>query len=290
VLALAAIGAYRPIRDMVRTLRGTHAVRIFTFHRVTDLCRDKTSISPEAFRSRVEYIARYHDVVDLQTALRAIERKQPLRRPLAAITFDDGYRSVFDHARPILSERALVACCFASTGLIGTDKRFAHDAASPVRPLLEVMDWAELATLRSLGWGIGSHTATHRRLSACSPDEYPSEIAAPLAELRDRLGLEQVAIAYPYGGREDIDTSARKAIVDAGYCACLSNYGGENFSGDALFDVKRFDLGGTHEPLSWRARVHGIDLGLVRRWRPRLSRGREPGSRASGDGGRGRVR
>jgi peptidoglycan/xylan/chitin deacetylase (PgdA/CDA1 family) len=270
VLALAVIGVFRPIRDMVRTVRGTHPVRVFTFHRVTDLCRDKISISPEAFRRRIAYIARHHDVVDLETALGAIERKQPLHRPLAAITFDDAYRSVFDYARPILAERGLTACCFAATGLVGTDRRFAHDADSPLRPLLEVMDWTELAALRALGWDIGAHTATHQRLSACPPHEYPGEIAAPLAALRDRLGLEHVAIAYPYGGRTDIDGPALDAIVRAGYRACLSNYGGENFSGDGLFDVKRFNIGGAHEPLAWRTRVHGIDLGPLRQWRPRL--------------------
>jgi peptidoglycan/xylan/chitin deacetylase (PgdA/CDA1 family) len=271
LLALAAIGLFRPLRDALRTLRGTHPVRIFTFHRVTELTRDRISISPEAFRRRVAYVARHHDVVDLETALGAIERKQPLHRPLAAITFDDGYRSVFEQARPILAERGLSACCFVVTGLIGTGERFAHDAASPVRAMLEVMDWPDLAALRSLGWSIGAHTATHRRLSACPPDEYPREIAAPLAELRGRLGLEQVAIAYPYGGRGDIDAPALEAIAKAGYRACLSNYGGENFPGGALLDVKRFDIGGTHhDPLTWRARVHGIDLGVLRRRAPRL--------------------
>jgi peptidoglycan/xylan/chitin deacetylase (PgdA/CDA1 family) len=288
-LALAAIGVFRPIRDMWRTRRGTHPVRVFTFHRVTDLCRDKVSISPEEFRRRIAYIARHHDVVDLEAALDTIERKKPLHRPLAVITFDDGYRSVFDHARPILTERGLTACCFATTGLIGTNGRFAHDAASPVRPLLEVMDWTQLAALRSLGWDIGAHTASHPRLSACSPDEYAREIVAPLADLRARLGLEQVAIAYPYGGRADIDTPALAAIVHAGYRACLSNYGGENFPGDGLLDVKRFNIGGTLEPLSWRARVHGIDLGVLRRWRPRLSVSAGRRSRASGDGSRARL-
>jgi peptidoglycan/xylan/chitin deacetylase (PgdA/CDA1 family) len=270
-LTLVAIGVFRPIRDLVRTIRGTHPVRVFTFHRVTDLCRDTISIPPKAFRERLEYVARHHDVVDLETALVALERKQRLRRPLAVITFDDGYRSVFDHARPILVDRALPACCFVTTGLVGTDGRFAHDAASPVRSSLQVMDWTQLVALRSLGWSIGAHTATHKRLSQCPPEEYPQEIVAPLAELRDRLGVERVAIAYPYGRRTDIDGRALDAIVRAGYRACLSNYGGENFAGDGLFDVRRFDIGGAHEPLAWRARVHGIDLAGLRGWVPSLA-------------------
>jgi peptidoglycan/xylan/chitin deacetylase (PgdA/CDA1 family) len=266
-LMLVLLGVFRPLRDLIRTLRRTHPVRMFTFHRVTDVCRDKITVSPTAFRERVAYIARHHDVVDLETALETIERKRRLRRPLAAITFDDAYRSVYEHARPVLSDRRLPASCFATTDLVGTDRRFAHDASSPVRQFLAVMDWSQLAELRASGWSIGAHTATHRRLSACGPDDYAREIVAPLVELRDRLGLAEVAIAYPYGGRTDINASAREAIIRAGYRACLGNYGGENFPGDGLFDLKRFNIGGEMETLAWRARVHGIDLGALRpRW------------------------
>ncbi len=261
---LVAVGLIRPIRDRWRTLRGRQPVRLFTFHRVTDACRDRITVTPAAFRERVEYIARHHDVVNLETALSAIACKTPLRRPLAVITFDDAYRSVFEHARPILAERGLAASCFAATALVGTDERFAHDAASPVRDLLDVMDWSELQALRTAGWSIGAHTATHQRLSACPTDAYAAEIDAPLATLRQRLGLDDVAIAYPFGGRTDISSRALNAIQRAGYRACLSNYGGENFPGDTLFDVKRFNIGGDMEPLAWRARVHGIDLGAWR--------------------------
>lgn len=261
---LAAIGLARPIRDWWRTMRRTHPVRVFTFHRVTDVCRDKITITPAEFRERVDYIARHHDVVDLGTALRALEEKRPLRRPLAVITFDDAYRSVFEWARPILAERALTASCFAATDLIGTDKRFEHDAASPVRHLLGVMDWNELSALRASGWSIGAHTATHQRLSVCSADAYAAEIDAPLATLRERLGVNDVAIAYPFGGRTDINAQALTAIERAGYRACFSNYGGENFPDDSLIELKRFNIGGEMEPLAWRARVHGIDLGAWR--------------------------
>ena len=262
VLAVA-IGLFRPIRDRWRTLRRRHPVRVFTFQRVTAICRDKVTVTPDGFRERIEYIARHHDVVDLDTALRAIEENRPLRRPLAVITFDDGYQSVFEHARPTLAERGLPASCFVATGYVGTDKRFAHDAASPVRQSLSVMGWTDLGALHASGWTIGAHTATHQRLSACSAEAYATEIDAPLATLRDRLGLEEVAIAYPFGGRADINARARSAVHDAGYRACFSNYGGENFPGDPLLELKRFNIGGDMDSLAWRARVHGIDLRLA---------------------------
>ena len=275
VATLAALVTFRPVRDALRTARGAHPVRVFTFHRVMDLCRDPISLSPEEFRERVAYIARNHDVVDLDRALRAIGRREKLRRPLAVITFDDAYRSVFEQARPILAEGGLTACCFAPTRLVGTDLRFAHDAASPVRDRLEVMSWAELEALRSSGWSIGAHTATHRRLSDCRSEEYEAEIREPLQVLRDRLGLGEVSIAYPYGGPADIDGASLAAVMEAGYTAGLSNYGGENFPGDALFDIKRYNIGGTLEPLVWRARVHGIELGALRAWIRAGTNGRE---------------
>jgi folate-dependent phosphoribosylglycinamide formyltransferase PurN len=62
----ASLYLYRPLRDVVRSLRRRHPVRVFTFHRVTWLCRDGMTVDPAAFRRQVAYIARHHDIVSLE--------------------------------------------------------------------------------------------------------------------------------------------------------------------------------------------------------------------------------
>src|SRR5207302_11520440 len=96
IALLAWLGLYRPARDLVRSLRRRHPVRVFTFHRVTDLCRDAMTVAPDVFERQVAYVRRHHDIVSLDHALEVLRSGTRLDRPLAVLAFDDGYRSVWD--------------------------------------------------------------------------------------------------------------------------------------------------------------------------------------------------
>ncbi len=258
---LLALGVVAPVRDALRSVRRRQPVRIFTFHRVSDLCRDGMTVSPAEFRRQVVYIARRHDVRTLAACVDALESGARLRRPLAAITFDDAYRSVYDHALPIMRELGVPATVFVTTELVGSDARFAHDVNSPVRRHLEVMSWDELRRLRDLGWEIGGHSASHRRLSVCDEATLEYELRAPLEALRTHLQVARPSMAYPFGGRADATPATMARARALGYRACCSDYGGENFPDDDPFHLLRFEIGGDHAPLAWRCRARGIALG-----------------------------
>lgn len=256
----AALHVVRPLRDIARTVARRHPVRIFTFHRVSELCRDGMSVRPGEFVRQVEYIARTHDVVTMDEALRALAERRRLQRPMAVITFDDAYRSVHEQAFPVLRSLGLPATCFASTDLVGTERRFEHDAESPVRRHLDVMTWEQLRELQDAGWTIAGHTATHARLSECRGERLARELREPVRALAERLGIAEPVMSYPFGLAGDIDDAARREVVHAGYRACLDDFGGENIAPVDPFRIGRIEIGGDHAPLAWRARVHGIDL------------------------------
>src|SRR5262249_5663468 len=48
-------------------------------------------------------------------------------RGLAAVTFDDGYRDVYEHAIPLLRRKGIPAAIFVVTDLVGTDELHVHD-------------------------------------------------------------------------------------------------------------------------------------------------------------------
>jgi peptidoglycan/xylan/chitin deacetylase (PgdA/CDA1 family) len=230
------------------------------------------TVAPDVFRRQLRYIARTHRVLPLGACLDIARTRARLATPVAAITFDDGYRSVYTNALPIMKSEGLLGACFVSTDLVGTSRRFAHDANLPVVDLLEVMDWAELNALRAEGWEIGGHTATHARLSQCDGAMLKDELERPITVLQQRLGIEGPALAYPFGGREDITASALDFARRAGYSACMSDFGGENHPPVDLFDFRRIELGGDHPTLAWKTRVHGLDVGGVRRTDVQLRR------------------
>lgn len=264
--ALVALGLVRPIRDWWRTLRRAHPVRVFTFHRVTDICRDGMTVSPDVFRRQLAYIRRHHEVVSVERAIDLLKAGAGLDHPVAAITFDDGYLSVYEAARPAIVEHNLPACCYLSTGLVGTDRRFEHDANHPLKAQFGVMSWTQVETLRSEGWSIGGHTVNHARLSSLDTPTLRQELEEPLRVLDQKLGLKQISMAYPFGQRPDITAEAMGLAQALGYTACFSDFGGENFPSGSTFHIQRIELGGNHPTLAWQCRAHGVDLGDIRQW------------------------
>lgn len=257
---VVALYLYRPFRDLIRTVRRRHPVRIFTFHRVSTLCRDGMTLTPVQFTQQVDYLSRHHQIVGLDEGIRLVRSGARLSRPVAVLTFDDAYRSVYTTAWPILSQRRLPATCFVSTDLVGTDRRFEHDADCGVQEQLPVMDWCELAALQEHGWTLGAHTANHVRLSACPAEKLRYEIEEPRRTLQTRLSSDAAVLAFPFGGPDDISAQALEIAHAVGHSTVLADYDGENHTGNSSFVLGRFDIGGDRSKLSWRALAHGLDF------------------------------
>jgi len=185
---LAALTVYRPLRDLLRTLRRRHPVRVFTFHRVTDVCRDGMTVHPSVFERQLRYLSRFHKVVGLEEAVAMLRVTTRLSRPVAVITFDDGYRSVREHAKPAMDALGIGGCCFVTTDLVGTECRFAHDDLSPVSEHFTLMGWEELQDLVHSGWSVGGHSASHPRFSECDRETLERELRNSLEVLRNRFG------------------------------------------------------------------------------------------------------
>jgi peptidoglycan/xylan/chitin deacetylase (PgdA/CDA1 family) len=56
-------------------------------------------------------------------------------------------------------------------------------------------------SLREMGFTLGAHGVTHRRLADLDDDARIREVAASVAFARDAFGLDQVAFAFPHGDR-----------------------------------------------------------------------------------------
>jgi len=96
---------------------------------------------------------------------------------------------------------------------------------------------ADLRKLIDAGWTVGSHTRTHRTLSALSPEDLRDEIAGSRADLERHLGLHDIPLAYPYGGAEHISAAVEEESARAGYSCALTTIPGVNTQ-----DVDRYAL------------------------------------------------
>jgi peptidoglycan/xylan/chitin deacetylase (PgdA/CDA1 family) len=157
------------------------------------------------------------------------------------LTFDDGYRGVFEHAYPLLRSEAVPFSVFLVSSALGeTDTwlRNAHGRRSDY-PLMSRTQAVELARA---GVGIGSHSRTHADLPALDSKTLRDEIYGSRAQLEDLLGQKTDCFAYPYGRLNDV---VRDTVAEAGYTCAFSTRSGFNRAGGDPLLIRRIDVFGT---------------------------------------------
>jgi peptidoglycan/xylan/chitin deacetylase (PgdA/CDA1 family) len=104
------------------------------YHRVVEDVRASAQysiepmlISARTFERHLDWIGRRFEFVTLDDVADWVEGRKRFTRPAAAITFDDGYRDVYQYAAPILRRKGIPAAMFVVTDLVGTSRLQNHD-------------------------------------------------------------------------------------------------------------------------------------------------------------------
>ena len=113
------------------------------------------------------------------------------------LTFDDGYASVYNVAKPLLKERGVRAAAFVPTGHIG--RAFGGNTRAGSGPALPTLNADQIRALRDAGWDIGAHSVSHRSFAGLSRAEAWQELAESKACLEALLGQAVSTFAFPYG-------------------------------------------------------------------------------------------
>ena len=111
-----------------------HAPLVIGYHRVVDDVAAaaktdmQTMLTSRAMLERhIDWIGRHFQFVSLDDVGDRIERGEAFPRPAAAVTFDDGYRDVYEHAVPMLKRKGIPATMFVVTDLVGRSGWQVHD-------------------------------------------------------------------------------------------------------------------------------------------------------------------
>jgi peptidoglycan/xylan/chitin deacetylase (PgdA/CDA1 family) len=203
----------RQIARACRPLEGSRlakGIAIFALHEVAK-ARGDMAVSPQRFREQVEALLQDgYRCVSLPELQVILGQKAPLSQPSFALTFDDGYRSVYREALAILEEFELPATLFLTVGFL--DGRVAPPWHSTDRALLEEyraqsdrfrpLDWTEARKLAEHPLiHVGSHSMEHFMMGLLDDAALRREFLDSRALLEDRLGVPITAFAYPYGVR-----------------------------------------------------------------------------------------
>jgi len=135
----AGVFHYSGLRSATGLLRrrrvGGRRVLIAGYHRVVeDLQRElrrsipAALISTRTFRRQLEAAAAAgYEFATIDEAVNVITGNREAKKDLFVLTFDDGYRDIYQHAYPILKSLGIPAILYLPAAMIGTDRRFNHD-------------------------------------------------------------------------------------------------------------------------------------------------------------------
>ena len=151
----------------------------------------------------------------------------PLAPKTLAVTFDDGFESVFEVAEPILTRLGLRATVFVPTGFMAERQYLNWQGIeawldTPHEHELRCMTWDELGQLADRGWEIGSHTCSHPHLTTLTDEDLREEMRGSFEQCSLHLGRVCRSIAYPYG---EVDVRVATLAKEVGYQtgACLAD-------------------------------------------------------------------
>lgn len=84
-------------------------------------------ISVRTFERQLDWIGRRFEFIALDDFAAWTEGRRRFNRPVAAITFDDGYADLYHHGFPILKRKGIPAAVFVVSDLVGTPRLQTYD-------------------------------------------------------------------------------------------------------------------------------------------------------------------
>ena len=170
--------------------------RILMYHMIADARPgarfNGLRVAPQMFERQLRWLSeqgwKSFTVSDL------VQQAGTLPAKAFAITFDDGYRSIYEAAWPLLKRRGWPFTVFVNSA--------PHDRGSPL-----FMSWDQLRELSEGGATIANHTVSHPHLLERLPGQdeaawrrwVMSEITDAQARIRQEIGAAPKLFAWPFG-------------------------------------------------------------------------------------------
>lgn len=207
---------------------------ILTFHDIAGHS-SVISFSPHIFR---QGMAQLHEsgyrTLSLIEAAKCLRKNEPFPARSMVITFDDGYRSVYEEAFPVLQQYSMSATVFLTVG-----KRNVVNLEGNL-PSLEgrsMLSWRSIREMHKCGMLFGAHTMTHPDLTHLPLNEVEEEILVSKEIIENALGISVSTFAYPYGRYNEL---VREVVKPNFTCACSDRLGLTKMGSD-LYTLERVD-------------------------------------------------
>lgn len=183
------------------------------------------NVAPNNFRQQMHWLSRLgYKGLSLRELAPYIRGEK--QGKVVGITFDDGFRNVYENALPVLNELGFTATCFFVSGQIAGYNQWDEEIGIPYAPCMtksEMLEWDQA------GHEIGAHTVDHVHLPAIDADEAFRQIRDSRLQLEDMAGKEVRSFAYPYG---DVSPLIRDMVEESGLNLAVTTRKGRALASD----------------------------------------------------------
>ncbi len=205
-------------------------IPILDYHNFTTEESSSYKINIIEFEKQMGYLAAHnYSVISLSELLAGLRAGQLPPKPIV-ITIDDGYKSTYTLAYPVLRKFNFPATLFIYTNFIEKNNGS--------------LTWEEIREMTSHNIEIGSHTLSHCNLLKYKKNEnYETYLARIRREvflskeiLESKIGSKVKFFAYPYGVYSPI---IKNLVIQAGYEGILNANSMNNTLNTHLFSLNR---------------------------------------------------
>lgn len=176
------------------TMDGFQVVPILSYHHFAEDCDSPLCMPASGFDLQMKYLKENgYRVISTRELHSFLNYRHPLPKKSLVISIDDGYRSVYDIAFPILKKYDFTATLFIYTDFVGASRN--------------AISWDQLREMKAAGFEVGSHSLSHadltQKLEGEDDDTYISRIERELRvskEILDKeLAQNTLSLAFPFG-------------------------------------------------------------------------------------------
>lgn len=192
-------------------------------------------ITAEKFENQMKYLSDngYHPI-SFAAYADSLKNNTKLPDKAVVLSFDDGWKTQYKYAVPILEKYKFTATFFIITDYIDHNYK-------------AYMNWNDLKDLVKNNFDIESHTKTHPMLTRLDAKHLADELAGSKKKLEDKLGIEVTALAYPNYMQ---NKTAQDAVKKAGYYGASAGWASFKNSNNHIYELKSQEAVNNPNPFS----------------------------------------
>ncbi|MGH7739700.1 MAG: polysaccharide deacetylase family protein [bacterium] len=192
-----------------KTIAPNTPFTVLCYHRFITRRLKTTStylVGVDQFQWQMQYL-KDHGItpITVQQLMDFWNKGTPLPPKPVLLTFDDGFRSIYQKAFPVLEKFKYPGVLFLISSFVKVGEDWSKTPKAQARRL--ALNDAEIAQMQKAGLAVESHTVSHPLFAKdeeqMTPKKYLEkvrhELGYPVTFLQDQFGQKPELLAYPYG-------------------------------------------------------------------------------------------